>query len=669
MNFAKSSVDHSQLKIENCKSLIVNCKLLIVNYTLLILGLIIPVYTSAQVVNCGISPHGVVLHYEGPLPSGEITLLKDGKAISTLKLKTGEAEIEKALKKAETLLHTYPKTEDSLIHRIPASLKSAATTEGIFNKYLLTVKMAVGLAYIDEKGLAGSVYTAQSGDTSLKVVWSRKEAVFKEPSITPYRYRSWYGRIETSWKIDPANPLLYTRLFRKNHDSLYYHLVPEATFNTLRKGDTIYVLALDTTLPKLSYYHYQMAGYDFYGNPTRASNLHIADNLDNSTLPVVTQFTALENEEKTRVAIRWKINHSERVKSALLFRSFKSDRNFTLVTQVPPGDTVYYDEVVNPMEAVFYKLVLYDLKGLMDHAPVVPLVSKQQPDALPPADIRVVLKENKPVISWVIKDLSARGFYVYRTDAIGTEPVRASGFIDADTSIRYQWADTSRWLEPGKTYHYAVISDSRGYVKSAYSDFVSVDIPDNRPLRTPHSVVARTMEADVVLVAWNTQGPESEQPEVYNVYRAATEEGPYTKVNRELIFLDNFYTDTLRAIADSLFYTVTSVGPDGRESARSLPYRVQLSLVPWGIRNIYVSQQEEDGIEISWPTGDPEVRQVEIHRVDSQDKSGLLKTLPCETGRYVDKTAKPGQVYGYRLVSINRRGEKSQPGRWVMVER
>lgn len=623
---------------------------------------------NAQVINAGVSPYGVVLHYEGPLTGDEIKLLKGGKELGTLKLIKSEKEIRMNLKNSELKLYTHPKTADTLVNYLINSVNQAKSTEQIFNKFLLPVKIAIGLAFIDDRGNASAIYTAQIGGKIIDVVWDRKDAFFKEPAVTPLRHRSWYGKIESSWMIDPANPVLYTKLFRKNHDSLSFHLVNNPVFNTAFRSDTIICLALDTTLKNLSYYHYQMVGYDFYGNPSKLSKTMIADNLDNSTLPVVRQFTAIENAEKTLVEIKWKINFQDRVKSALLFRSFKSDRDFQLITQLPPNDSVYYDNIVYPMEAVFYKLVLYDLKGLVNHAPVVPMVSKQKPDAMPPSEIKAELKGGRPTISWKIKDLSARGFYVYRTDAIGAEPIRVSAFIQADTAIQYQWTDTSKYLLPGMSYHYSVIANSKGYVDSEFSDFVTLEMEDDRPLQTPHSVLARKIDPEKVLVVWNTNGPNSDQPEVYNVYRSLQPEGPFVRVNKELIFVENSFIDTMAAKSTALYYAVSSVAPNGKESAKSIPYELVMNLVPWGIRNVIVAESEQ-GVEIKWPSGDPEVTKVELQRIDERDRIETLATLEVADELYVDKSAKKGEVYGYRVISIGKKGEKSEPGSWVILRK
>lgn len=623
---------------------------------------------NAQVINAGVSPYGVILHYEGGLSEAPIKILKDGKNLGELKLQTREDEVRKALKEAEKFFYTHPQLHDSVFKHFHQTLINAKTTEQIYSKYLITVKKAIGLALVDPKGEPESVYTAMQGDKAITVNWDRKSTEFREPAISPKHHRSWYGKIETTWTLNPANNLLYVKLFRKNHDSLRYHLVESPVVNNTMRGDTAIVVAMDTTLRKLSYYHYQMAGYDFYGNPTRLSKMMIADNLDNSTLPSIYHFTAEENESKTQVSIKWKINFRERVKSALLFRSFRSDRDFQLVTQLPPADSVYFDEVVNPMEAVFYKIVLYDLKGMLNHAPVVPLVSKQKPDALPPSDVKVVLDNGKPLISWSIKDQTARGFYVFRTDAIGKEPIMVSGFIDADTSIHYQWRDTSRYLREGTIYHYALKSDSRGYVKSDFSDFASVEIVPKHPPQTPSNLLARMMDTDKVLIVWNPYEQDADAPQAYNVYRALKEDATFERINKLPLFAENAYLDTLPGKAAEYYYRVTSLDGHGRESAMSPACRIITRLVPWGIRNIRINELSE-GVEISWPVGDPEVREVEIIRIDETEKTEVIAKQANTGGVFMDKNTRKGKQYTYQVVSIGQKGERSEPSESVSIVR
>ena len=623
---------------------------------------------KAQSIVVATSSNGIVLHYNGPLNFKEIKLFRNSKEIAILSVNKQESIIRSRLKEAEKLFYTHPVTVDSLIGHLAKTVESANQTDKIFNIFLLPVKMACGLAYVDKDGKTESVYTAQIDGKNSDVIWDSKAGKFKEPALNPKGQRSFYRKIETSWTVDPANPILYTKLFRKNHDSLYYNLIDNAVFNTAFKGDTIVVMALDTTLKKLSYYHYQIAGFDFYGNPTKLSKMMVADNLDNSTLPVVKYFTATENEAKTQVNLKWKIAFKDRVKSALLFRSFKSDKEFKLITQLPPADSVYVDEIVYPMEAVFYKLVLYDLKGLVTHAPVVPLVSKQKPDALPPSELSAQLLNGKPVLKWKIKDQSARGFYVFRTEAIGIEPIQVSAFVDADTSLAYQWTDTSKFLQEGKMYHYAIVSDSKGYVKSDYSEFVSLEIPFTRPPRTPVDVVARKLDYEKVLVAWNLTVSDDVVPLVYSVYRSTNDKGPFERVNRLPIFAENSYIDTLPSKEAVFYYTVSAQNENGKESAQSVPFRLLFNIVPWGIRNIRLFEIAE-GVEITWPAGDKEVDKVEIQRMDESENIETLCTLSSDTTKFIDSKTLRNKTYSYRIVSLSPKGEKSEPSEWVTLQK
>jgi len=621
---------------------------------------------QAQVLQCGMSPDGVVLHYEGPLPIAEIQVFKDGKALESLTLNKSDKEILRELREAEKNRIASPRIPDTLTRHLLKTIHEAKHTNSIYGNYLLTVMQAVGLAVVDRKGLASSQYTAKIGDSTIPVQWIRKDTQFTEPAIMPGHSRSWYGRIESFWILNPANKIMYTKLFRKDHDSLSFNLVAGATFNTLKKGDTLFVMALDTTLPKLSYFQYRMIGYDFYGNPSLLSPELIADNLDNSTLPVVNQFTATEQTDRNRIVLKWQISHSERVKSVWIYRSFKSDKNFSKVSQVSARDSVYYDLVVNPMEAVYYKLVLYDLKGVLDNTPVVPVVSKQKTEVLPPADVRVELKKGQPCILWTRKDYASRGFYVYRTETIGSEPVRVSAFVYADTATQYQWTDTSAFLRQGKTYHYAVLADSRSYQKSNFSDFVSIQMPVSKNLRTPYGLLTRKLNEKQILLVWNTQGTEGDFPEVFNVYRAPAPDGTYIKVNKELLFMENSFVDSVQTPYDSLFYAVCSVAPDGTESHRSAPAKVSGSMVPWGIRGIRIIPSQES-CQIVWPSGDPDVFQVEVQRLDELENMQTFERIPAQSGSYSDKSIQAGKGYAYRIISIKLNGDRSEPSEWVLI--
>jgi len=630
----------------------------------LIICLFIISKTNAQTIIAGVSPKGIVLHYEGPLPGFEIQLYKNNNPFGTIKAANTATNFEKELRNAETLFQLYPTLNDSQISRVTSSLSKALTTESVFMKYMLTVKFGANLAIIDSKGSTADVYTAKVNDQLIPLSWDRLDATYVEPAFTPGSNKSWYGDIETFWSIRKGNPILFTRIFRKDHQAKEYGLVKDADFRAVNSGDSIAMIARDTSIATYSYFNYQIVGFDFYGNPTELSQPMIADNLDNSTLPIALSFTATENDAKSQVAVKWKIRHSKRVKSLILQRSLKSDTSYTIVTHLSPTDSVYYDNVVNPMEAVYYRLLIYDLKGLMDHTPTVPMVSHQKPVVIQPTEISSKLVNQQPVISWKAADLSSRGFRVFRTATIGAEPELVSSIIQIAQTLDYSWTDTSSYLISGKSYHYAVAAESKGYVLSDFSDFTTIQIENSAAPEVPLGLMARRIGENHIFLVWNTQGTRGDQVSVYQVYRSINESGPWEIVNDFPVFTENSYIDTLNEIPNEVFYCVTSLASGGKESAKTLPVRISFEGSKPGIPYL-LAKSIDKGIEITWPTGDARIKEVIIERSLGQDKPITMGKFPVNQSSFVDSDVKSGNIYYYRVISVLNSGNSSEPGNWV----
>ncbi len=619
---------------------------------------------QAQTVRCGVSALGVVLHYDGPIHKSAVEVFKNGKPLGSLRLNKSEKAIENALQSWEAKLPGYPEANDTLRKYLFQSIDKATQTEAIYGKYYLSVKLAIGLALADEAGKPDDQYTATRDGQTVPVNWERKSAVFAEPALAPGKYKSWYGDIESSWGINPKNELLFTRLFRKGHDSTDFRPVKNILYTMTKNGDSTMVIARDTLVPKLSYYQYSMVGFDFYGNASKPSPVMMADNLDNSTLPVALHFSAKENEAKNQIFIRWKIKHAERVKSLVLQRSNYSNKEFSTISQLGPNDTLFVDEVSNPMEAVYYKLLIYDLKGLLDKTPMVPMVSHSKPDVMPPSWVDVQWENGAPKLSWIISDRSARGFKVYRTETIGGNLQEVSGFVDADTSFRYTWRDTSKYLVPGRSYHYTVIGQGKGYTESVPGPFATLQIPDNQPTETPSGLAIRQLNENTVFLAWNTRGEMIGKPQGFHVYRSTRKEGPFSRLTKGPIAGENAYTDTLDTLADTLYYAVSAMSKTGVEGPKSMPIALKRTTRK-GIPFI-LARATEAGTELSWAVV-PDVVEVEIESLNPDGQTLNLGRLKAESGKHLVRKQAQETALSFRLISIFKDGSRSQPSAWLSL--
>ena len=207
----------------------------------------------AQKITCGKSPKGIVLHYDGPLSFSQIELKLQGKTIAKLQPRRDVKGFRKALEKTTEQFPEYAQFNIQESKQITDSLASGQSTSRLPGAYYLTTKLAFGLAFLHEKGKENDVYTATMDGASIPVEWD-KNTSFPAETLSPHSYKSSSGRIQTTWRIKPGTPIVFARLYRKSHEDIAYKLVESAQSRTTGgKGDTVFVVSRDTTLPKLSY--------------------------------------------------------------------------------------------------------------------------------------------------------------------------------------------------------------------------------------------------------------------------------------------------------------------------------------------------------------------------------------------------------------------------------
>lgn len=629
----------------------------------IILSFICSVFTlNAQKIICGKSPNGIVLHYDGPLNFKQIELQVQGKTLNKLQLKQDAKGFKKALEKAYEMFPEYETLHSSQIKKLTDSIAAYKTTSMLPGGYYLITKLALGLAFVHQKGTEKDAYTAQMDGVSIPVEWD-KPSNFPENTLVPYRYKSAAGRIQTSWIIKPGTPALFAKLFRKGHEEVTYKPVESAAIrNTQGNGDTVLVVARDTTLPKLSYYQYAIKAYDYYGNASEPSLPMMADNLDNSTMPVVLKFVAEENPKTSRIEIRWRVDYAERVKSMILQRSNSHDRDFQNIATLSNSDTIYSDDPVNPMEAVYYRFIIHDIKAPRFNTPVVPFVSHAKPDVFPPQLPEVSWNGKFPEIKWTISDSSARGYKVYRSEAIGGNAALVSPLIFYKKGVKtYLWIDSTAALMPGKTYHYALAGQGKGYTESSYSGFATIRIPDSKAPQSPSAPFIHKKDSRTISLVWASIGGDIMSEKGVNVYRAESKHGAYNKINKEVILNSNQFTDTPQPMGDSIFYCISSVNASGMESVRSLPTGIRFNdsreAIPLLIRS------EEGSVIFSWPGGNPDIKTVSLEFLaEGAVDITVIKTEDAAKSTITLNNPNKGS---YRIVGTDVQGRKTRDGNWV----
>lgn len=154
------------------------------------------------------------------------------------------------------------------------------------------------------------------------------------------------------------------------------------------------------------------------------------------------------------------------------------------------------------------------------------------------------------------------GYHVYRSTTSGGPYTR----INASLLGTNAFDDTG--VVNGTTYFYVVTASDLAGNESAASAEVSATpeaIPDGVPPAAPTGLLATPGDGFVDL-DWNANG----EPDLvgYNVYRATTSGGPYTRINASLV-IPNAASDLTVTNGTTYFYVVTAVDTSANESAAS----------------------------------------------------------------------------------------------------
>lgn len=221
---------------------------------------------------------------------------------------------------------------------------------------------------------------------------------------------------------------------------------------------------------------------------------------------------------------------------------------------------------------------------------------------------------------------------------------------------------TVRGLTRGTTYWFAIktVDDAGNW--SAISNVVRWDwILDTAPPSAP-SGLAASMQGSDGRVQWSANG----EPDLagYNVYRATSQNGTYTRVNAAMVTGTQFTDTALPAGVSQVWYKVTALDGSGNESARSAAVALSLSgtggaLAGWSLEPAYPNPSR-GGQPVSLPvtvasTGTGEIQIADaarrlVRRIDLRGLSTGPQTVVWDGLNDAGRPVAPG-VYTVWIVA------------------
>ncbi len=221
---------------------------------------------------------------------------------------------------------------------------------------------------------------------------------------------------------------------------------------------------------------------------------------------------------------------------------------------------------------------------------------------------------------------------------------------------------TNTSLTPNTSYSYTVAAvDAAGNTSAQSTALAMSTLPDTTAPTVPGTPVAGTRTVTSIAISW-TGSTDDVLVTGYNVFRATTLAGTYTKINPSLIS-GVTYTDTSLTPNTAYFYKVTANDAAGNASAQSAALSTSTLAdttapgVPTGLTS---PNQTTNSVDLTWiaPTDDVGVTGYKIYR--SATIAGTYTQLNTSTTpSYTDSGLTQNTAYFYKVAANDAAGNTS----------
>lgn len=371
------------------------------------------------------------------------------------------------------------------------------------------------------------------------------------------------------------------------------------------------------------------------------------------TEPSINTVDTKVKPQSDEVRVSWKINNAMLAGNISLMRSRNYDRNYETVAELKNNETGYIDHLNEANETFYYKLQVADRRtGEVLNSPVALALAAYTIQPRRPQQVRVSVRKNVPVISWISDDEYARGFYVSSRGNGEKNFRRVSAFIQRDSTCRYTWLDEAAAKNPGKTLDYVVMSESNSNTASKPSDTVSIAVPAEETDPVPPSHVRIIAAGDAINISWDIDSADLENSYTYVVYEQKSDARDFRPVGDNSSDPDKNFATVLKPSAGSA-YTVRSVRA-GKESVSATPVIYRGKAVA-GFGPVYLKGEViDDALNISWSKDETNtIKEYRLYKWQNS-KFVLAETIPAGNTSVITKTYVPGQLNIYQLKAVDR---------------
>jgi len=535
------------------------------------------------------------------------------------------------------------------------------------------VRMAFGMMYLDRETKENGMYLYRvtAMGTSGEMLEQHVSAEVKWPFIPIFDTIRLSGLERTAkllslkWKSFGKNPAHGFSVFCFENEKP--RLMPGRSI-TYAKNDTAYYLYQDTSAQTLAMKGLMcyMVPADNYGNKGRAGTVIMANAAGFHRV-----FFRRSHAEKVSgylgIKLTWRLSDPSSVKKIEIYRSLDSQKDFKLITTIPPSDTSFIDPNVIPDKVQYYYLqacgefdfqsvrsnVFFDY-GMDTRPPVTPAIFKAEG------------VKNGAELYILLNDINMAGVRIYRSNGL-TDSLLVLGDLVRNDSNTLVFRDTSMALNGYYYYQYAVRSENTSHFLSAFSNTVSI-----RPLKTtfpdPPVVFNAYLDNQKVKLFWHNGESSQNMIQGYRLTRTESD-GNNNDVkpaiglpSEEAVLTPNFYTDSLVKPGKTYTYRVQTVDIYNGISLNPVIYTIDIPLdLPIPPADLKAINTPE-GAVLEWgPAVSENSTLYRIYRYQRGSDPQVIKLVGKDAVTFTDTSVQKGQLYFYYITTLDKKDTESVP--------
>jgi len=419
--------------------------------------------------------------------------------------------------------------------------------------------------------------------------------------------------------------------------------------NRFTRGDTLFLIMTDTTLTEKGIWQYIIRINTPEGRILN-SEVMMAHNLGYIPPPRIVNFRTAPTPGQKAISLSWELRNPETVVNLAIYKSYQFDDGFELVTTLPSTAREYTDAVTRANEPWFYFILIQDYFGYQPPSVRVYGVSDYAGQPIPPQDFSATRNGNYISFTWRKVGDDIFNYRLYRrTNQTGKFFPVGNPFFIPGRHISFR--DSVEITDDITHLEYYATSLSDGYVESNPGDTVMIFIPENEVVPPPKELDLVADGSGNITLLWTAV--ENGAVAGYNVYRK-TENGPFEKLNQELLSV-NTYRDQTLAIPGDIIYQVESVNQGGKPSR----LRTEATTVfqPQQIKLVVSCMHTRNGLQLQWvPLETTDIEKLQIFRQKNDEEPVLLTTIENSRGTYTDTQTENETAYIYTFLAETKNG-------------